>query len=213
MPSPLPPFNVGTLIPSMRDFLQAVRTQRRELALIPLLPEEDAAREALRMAEAGVAALALNEPGAAMAEAANATRVPLLCLRLVSTKDDYLAARAFGADAVLLDPSLNNAAVEDLAKGARSTRMVALPIVRDDASVQLALRSGAKALVLQGDNSRQVTRLASLPPAGVALIGWPGSVSEDEARLLRGVVDASIVGVDIYGMTGFERFVSEMSPG
>jgi hypothetical protein len=35
---------------------------------------------------------------------------------------------------------------------------------------------------------------------------------EDDLRALRGLVDAVIVGVEVYGVTGFERLVSELNP-
>jgi hypothetical protein len=210
---PLPPFNVGTLVPSTRDLYQALRTRRKDLAFVAHLAEEDAPREALRMAEAGVAALALSEPGPAMAEAAGAARLPVVCLRLVATKEDYLAARAFGADAVLIDPSLEPAAREDLVKGARSTRMVALDVARDAPAVQREVTTGAKALVLKGADAAAVRALAPSAGPSVVLVAWPAAAGEDAVRGLRGVVDAVIVGVEVYGVTGFERFVSEMSPG
>jgi indole-3-glycerol phosphate synthase len=163
------------------------------------------------MAEAGVAALAFAEPGAPMAAAAQATRLPVLCLRPVSAKDDYLAARAYGADAVLIDASLDARTRDDLAKGARSTRMLALGVARDPASLKRAVDEGARAVVLRADDAAAVRALASVAPANVVSVGWPARAGEDDARGLRGVVDAAIVGVDVYGLTGFERFVSEMS--
>jgi hypothetical protein len=212
-PAPLPPFNVGTLVPSTRDLFQALRTRRRDLAFVAHLVEEDAPREALRMAEAGVAALALSEPGPAMAEAAAAVHLPVLCLRPVATKDDYLAARAFGADAVLIDPTLERAAQEDLAKGARSTRMVAIDVAHDATAVEHEVAAGAKALVLKGVDAPGVRALASSAGPSLVLVAWPAAAGEDAVRALRGAVDAVIVGVEVYGVTGFERFVSEMSPG
>ncbi len=212
MPSPLPAFNVGTLVPSTRDLLQAIRTQRAALALVPLLGVEEAGREALRSTEMGVTALAMAEPGAAMAEASAATRVPILCLRLVQTKEDYLAARAFGADAVVLDPSLDDMARAELAKGVRSTRMMALEVARDAAAAKRASAAGARALVLQLAEPAQVRSIVKDVSPGVVLVAWLERAAEADVRALFGVVDAAIVGVDVYGVTGFERLVSELNP-
>jgi hypothetical protein len=212
MPAPLPPFNIGTLVPSTRDLLQAVRTRRAGLALLPLLASEEPAREALRSVESGVTALAMSEPGSAMEEAAAATRVPMLCLRLVAAKEDYLAARAYGADAILLDPSVDPAARADLAKGARSTRMMALEVARDPAQAKRAADAGARALLLQGPDVAAIRALATGLPSNITLLAWPERAAEADLRKLTGAVDAAVVGVDVYGVTGFERLVSELNP-
>ena len=212
MPAPLPPFDVGALIPSTRDLLQGIRTRRTGLALVPLLGPEEVAREALRDTESGVTALAMNEPGPPMLAAATATRVPILCLRLVANKEDYLGARAFGAAAVVLDPALGEAARQEMAKGARSTRMMALELARDAVAAKRAADAGARALVLQGPDVAAIRALASGLPPSITLLGWPERAAEEDVRTLLGVVDAVIVGIDVYGVTGFERLVSELNP-
>jgi hypothetical protein len=209
---PLPPFAVGAIVPSMRDFLQAIRTKRTGLALVPWLSVVDAGREALRDVESGVTALAMSEPGLPMAEAAAATRVPMLCLRAVTAKDDYLAARAYGADAIVLSSSLDDAAHADLAKGSRSTRMMALDLATSETDVKRAVDAGTKGIVLQGGDAASVRALAAKVPSAVTLVAWPGRATEEDIRSLVGAVDATIVGVDIYGATGFERLVSELNP-
>jgi hypothetical protein len=209
--SPTQPFDVATLVPSSRDFLQAVRTGRKGLALIPCIAAEEAAREALRMAESGVTALAMREASPAMAEAAKATRLPILSLQLVTTREDALAARAFGADAVLLDPAPSDADRDATASHARSTRMVALPLARTRTEVEHAASQGSKALVVQAADAKGLVELASF--AGrLLVIAWPTGAFADDLQTLRGVVDAVIVEVDVYGATGFERLVSEVNP-
>jgi hypothetical protein len=212
MPSPLPPFDVGAIVPSTRDFLQATRTRRSGLALVPLLATEESAREALRDVESGVPAVAMTEPGPAMAAAAAATKVPMLCLRLVASKDDYLAARAFGADAAIVDPAAAEKDRGDLANGIRSTRMVALELGRDTDTVKRAAGGGARAIVLTGPDVAAVAALAAGVAPSITLVAWPDRATEADARRLVGVVDALVVGVDIYGATGFERLVSELNP-
>lgn len=205
-----PPFE-ATLVPSNRDFFQAVRTGRKGLSLVPCLGPEHVAREALRLAESGVTALALREVGPAMTEAAKATRLPILSLSPVRTRADALAARAFGADAVLLDPQLDDAERDATASHTRSTHMVALPLARTRAEVERASASGAKALVVQADDAKGLVDLASAARR-LLVIAWPTGPIGDELSALRGIVDAVIVDVDVYGTTGFERLVSEVNP-
>jgi len=181
------------------------------LALVPCLVTGEAAREALRMAEFDVAALAMGDVGPGMAEAAGATRLPMLSLALVSTREGALAARAFGADAVIIEPGASDADREAATQSARSTRMVALPLARTRLEVEREVAGGAKAVVVEGPDAKILADLAAA--AGrLLVIAWPTRPLEDEVRLLRGQVDAAIVGVDVYGVTGFERLVSELNP-
>lgn len=203
------PFDVASLVPSSRDFLQAVRTGQKGLALVPWLDPENAAREALRMAEFDVAALALSEPAQAMAEAAGAMRLPILSLELVASREGALAARAFGADAVLIDPEGDAPAREAAAASARSTRMVAIPMARTREQVEREVVRGAKALLIEAEDARAVAALATAA-ARLLVIGWPSRPLEEDVRYLRGRVDAAIVGIEVYGATGFERLVSEL---
>jgi indole-3-glycerol phosphate synthase len=206
------PVDVASLVPSSRDFLQAVRTARKGLALVPWLDAENAAREALRMAESDVAALALSEVGPAMAEAARATRLPTLSLELVSSHDGALGARAFGADAVVLDPKADDPAREAAAASARSTRMVALSVVRTRHEVDRELARGAKSLIIQAPDVEALGTLAEAAPRSL-VIAWPSrplEALEEDVRRLLGRVDAVVVGIEVYGATGFERLVSEL---
>jgi hypothetical protein len=203
-PHPSSAFDIATLVPSQRDFLQAVRTGRDRLALVPCISGDNAGREALRMAESGVSALAMTDPSPEMTEASRATRLPMLSLRLLTSRDDALAARAFGADAVIVDPRAADPERQKIADTARSVRMVVLDAQR-----------GGKAVLVQGPDVASIkTQIAGLPR--VILIAWLTPAlersPEDDLRALRGLVDAAIVGVDVYGVTGFERLVSELNP-
>jgi hypothetical protein len=204
-------FNVSTLVPSSRDFLQAVRTGKKGLVLVPCLAAEDSAREALRLAESDVAALAMNETSQAMAAAAHATRLPMLSLVLVASREDALEARAFGADAVILDPAASDTDREAAATSARSTRMVALPLARSASDVEREVARGAKAIVVQAPDAKTLGELA-IAAGRLLVIAWPSRPIEGDLELLRGQVDAAVVGVDVYGVTGFERLVSELNP-
>jgi hypothetical protein len=222
-PHPSSVFDIATLVPSQRDFLQAVRTRRDGLALIPCISADNAGREALRMAESGVSALAMTDPAPAMAEAARATRLPMLSLRLLTSRDDALAARAFGADAVIVDPRAPDPERQKIAESARSVHMVVLSTTTRE-GIQREARLGGRAVLVQGPDVASIqTQIADLPR--VILIAWltpeEGSSREssplerspeDDLRALRGLVDAVIVGVEVYGVTGFERLVSELNP-
>jgi indole-3-glycerol phosphate synthase len=207
----MPPVDVASLVPSSRDFLQAVRTARKGIALVPCLGVEDAGREALRMAEADVAALALPLAGSAMAEAAAATRLPVLLLAPIKTPEEALSARGFGADAVLIDPEADAAARERAAKSARSTRMVALPFCRTVEEVERETAAGAKAVLISTPDLSSIAQLSRAIPRSI-VIGWPNRPLDEDLRTLRGQIDALVVGVEVYGATGFERLVSELSP-
>jgi indole-3-glycerol phosphate synthase len=204
-----PPFDIASLVPSSRDFLQAVRTARKGLAVVPWLDAEDAAREGLRMAEFDVAALALGKAGPAMAEAAGATRLPVISLELVSSSDSALRARAFGADAVLIDPETEEPARQAAVASARSTRMVALSVARTRREVEREAAHGAKAIVIEAPDVKALGELAEA--AGrLLVVALPSRPLEEDVRYLRGRVDAVVVGVEVYGATGFERLVSEL---
>jgi NAD(P)H-dependent flavin oxidoreductase YrpB (nitropropane dioxygenase family) len=222
-PPPSPRFDIATLVPSQRDFLQAVRTGREGLALVPCLSADNAGREALRMVESGASALAMSEPSPAMAEASLATRVPVMLLRLVTSRDEGLAARAFGADAVIVDPKAPDPERRAIAESARSVHMAALVLTTTREEVERHARLGARALVVKGPSvaaiqeqiagSPRLLAIAWLTPEdGAPATSSLGGSPEDDVRALRGLVDAAIVGVDVYGATGFERLVSELSP-
>jgi len=206
-----PAFDVAALVPSSRDFLLAVRTARKGLALVPCLPTEDVAREALRMAEADVTALAMSDVGPAMLEAASATRLPMLSLSPVSSSQGALAARAYGADAILIDPDAGDAEREAATNAARTTHMAPLPVARTRKEVEREVSGGGKAVVVEASDLKALEDLASAAGRLLVIARSSGHL-EDDVRLLRGKVDAVVVGVEVYGETGFERLVSEVNP-
>jgi indole-3-glycerol phosphate synthase len=217
-------YDIAALVPSQRDFLQAARTGREGLALVPCLSAVDAGREALRLAEAGVNALAMSEASLSMAEASRATRLPMLSLRLLRSRDEALAARAFGADAVIVDPTTAEDERKRIADSARSVRMMVLSLTTTREEVAREVQKGARAVVAKGPSVASIKeQLAGSPrllvvawlsseEAGPAESSSLGRNPEDDLRALNGHVDAAIVGVELYGATGFERLVSELYP-
>jgi hypothetical protein len=89
--------------------------------------------------------------------------------------------------------------------------MVALPLARTRLEVDREAKSGAKALVVQAADLKGLGELA-VAAGRMLVIAWPSRPLEEDVRLLRGQVDAVVVGVEVYGATGFERLVSEVNP-
>src|SRR5262245_16175429 len=111
--------DVGSIVPSTRDLLQAVSTRRKNLALLGLIGAERPAEEAARLSDLNVSAFACLEPTPAMALAARATKtVPMLCLAPSAAREHFLAARQYGADGVCIDALLPQGDWDRLAKTA-----------------------------------------------------------------------------------------------
>src|SRR5262245_20453046 len=142
--------DVGSIVPSTRDLLQVIATRRKSMALIALLGGERPAEEAARLHELNVSAFACAEPGVTMQLAARATKTaPMLCLRPAKEREDFLAARFYGADGVCIDADTTLDGWDKLAKGARTTRMLPLALARDAAGVEAAVKAGAKVLLIE----------------------------------------------------------------
>jgi hypothetical protein len=201
--------DVSTLVPSTRDFLQAVATQKKRLVLVPLV---DRADDAAALAEAGVTAFAVASPGGPMQAVSDAVGAsPILSLAAVASADDALLARASGADAVVLDRVADAARWNSLAKDAFSTRMAALASVVDDASAAFARTTTARGAYLRietvADLAQIVQKLGSLR----TVVHLP-SADETTLRTLRGRVDAAIVESDLYLSTSFATLREELDP-
>lgn len=201
--------DIASIVPSARDFLQAIATQRKRLALVPLVERSD---EAQTLADAGVAAFAMSEPSDSMREVSGAIgAMPLLSLMRVATDVDALTARAAGADAVVISAASDAASWEALAKHARSTRMAVLAGVTDMASAQTCARTSAKAVYLRVDGVADVDPLLRALGSVRVLAHLP-SVDEAALRALRGVVDAVVVESDLYLSTSFASLREELDP-
>ncbi|HKQ68116.1 MAG TPA: hypothetical protein VJT73_02190, partial [Polyangiaceae bacterium] len=149
--------DVASIVPSSRDFLQAIATRKKRLALVALVDRSD---DAARLAAAGITAFAVRAPGDAMrAVSAAVGSCPVFSLAMVTSADDALRARASGADAVVID-ALDPPAWDALSKHVRSTRMASLSLAFDDASAALAVATVAKAAYLRADGG-DVPALAS----------------------------------------------------
>jgi indole-3-glycerol phosphate synthase len=210
--------DVGSIVPSTRDLYQVIATRKRSMALVAQLGEARPAEEAARLHELNVSAFCFTESGPAMQAAARATRtVPSLCLRPASDREDFLAARFYGADGVCLDDKLPMDAWDKLAKNARTTRMLPLAVAHDASGVEAAVKAGARVLLLWASSAAELCALATSVPRAMTLVGAIGSGTETEAdaaaiRALRGHVDAVIVPPGVHQAPGFAELVTELDP-
>ncbi len=204
-----PPFDVGAIVPSMRDFLQAIATRRKRLALVPWIED---ANDLERLEEIGVSSVACPGPGDGMRTLAR-SRLPVLCLERATEDDDALAARAYGADAVLLDPSLDASAIDRLAKTGRSTRMAALPTVDDESSAARANDAGFKAAFVVGDSVDAVVSFALKLPSPTRVLAHVRNADVEAIRALAGKVDAALVEYALGASTDFAALSAEVDPG
>ena len=193
----------------MRDFLQTISTRRKRLALIPLVEGAD---EAHTLSEADVSALAMSAPSDGMrAVSAAIGSVPLLSLAPIATDQDALAARAAGADAVVIPIGTDAASWDAIAKQAQSTRMAVLARVTDQASAELCTKTTARAVYLAVSDTAEVSSLMRLL-GSLRVVAQLPSADETALRALRGVVDAVIVESDLYLSTSFESLRDELDP-
>jgi indole-3-glycerol phosphate synthase len=205
--------DVGTIVPSTRDLLQAITTRRRNLALIGLVGAEGLAEEALRLADLNVSAFAAAAPGAVLGRVAGATKtVPSLCLDAVADREAVLAARQHGADGVVVDARLSLDAWDRLAKIARSMRVLAVALAVDGPSVDAAVKAGARAILLRAASAAEVVELAAKAPRGVTLVGHVEAGDADAVRALAGKVDAAVVPPEVHAAAGFAELVAEVDP-
>jgi indole-3-glycerol phosphate synthase len=149
-----------------------------------------------------------------------AVAVPLLCKDFIVDPVQLLAARAAGADAVLLIVAvLDDARLRDLLAVTRSYGMQALVEVHDEAEVERALQADATII---GINNRDLTtmrtakdttaRLRPLIPAGHAVVSESGIESRADIDALRRLrVDAALVGESLLRAPDLEAKVRELS--
>lgn len=205
--------DAGSIVPSTRDLLQVLATKRRSMALVGVIGSEKPAEEAARLHDLNVSALASAEPGVAMQLAARATKtVPMLCLPAAGDREAFLAARFFGADGVCIDALLPLDDWDKLAKNARMTRMLPLALAGDEASIDAAVKSGARAILVRAASSEAAIALAAKAPPTITIVAEIEGASADALRALRGHVDAAVVPASIHQAAGFAALVAELDP-
>lgn len=202
--------DVASIVPSMRDFLQAIATRRKRLSLVPLVDSVDDARA---MVEAGAAAIAMKAPGDAMAAVSAAIgTTPLILLAPIGDDEAALVARASGADAVIVDARFDGAAWDAIAKGARATRMAVLSMATDHDSAKRAASTAAKGAYLKLYGVEPIASVSASLAAPLRVLAHVTGIDEAGLRAMRGVVDAAIVESDLYLSTSFATLKDELDP-
>jgi hypothetical protein len=205
--------DVGTIVPSTRDLLQVLSTRRKNLALLGLVPGEQAAEEAARLHDLNVSAFAVVEPGPALALVARSTKtVPSLCLAPAGSREALLAARQYGADGVTIDARLPLDEWDRLAKIARSMRMLPVALAVDGPSLEAAVKAGARAVLLQAATAAELVALAAQAPRSVTLVGHVENGDGDALRAQKGNLDAAVVPPAVHAAKGFAELVADVDP-
>ena len=149
-----------------------------------------------------------------------AVAVPLLCKDFIVDAVQVLAARAAGADAVLLIVAiLDDARLRDLLAVTHGYGMRALVEVHDETEVERALQADAAII---GINNRDLTametvkdtttRLRPLIPAGHLVVSESGIDSRADIDALERLdVDAALVGESLLRAPDLEAKVRELS--
>src|ERR1700686_1082452 len=149
-----------------------------------------------------------------------AVSVPLLCKDFIVDPVQVQAARAAGADAVLLIVGvLDDAPLRDLLAGTHSYGMEVLVEVHDESEVERALQVGGTII---GINNRDLTvmrtdkgttaRLRPLIPAGHVVVSESGIDSRADIDALQRLgVNAALVGESLLRAPDLDAKVRELS--
>jgi indole-3-glycerol phosphate synthase len=138
-----------------------------------------------------------------LALARAATNIPILCKEFVIDEVQLDAARAFGADAVLLIVRcLSELRTRELVAAARARQLVPFVEVATEDEVRVALSAGADLIgvnardldTLAMDRERSARVMAAIPP-GVVRVHLSGlSKPEDVQGIRQGGADAALLG-------------------
>lgn len=209
----------GALLDARRRGKLAViaEVKRTSPALGPLAEIRDPAALARAYAEAGAAAISvLTEPrhwGGSLADleaVRDAVAVPVLCKDVIVDEVQVVAARAAGADAVLLiAEALDDAACARLTRLAADLGMDVLMEAHERGAFARALASDAAVLGVNARDLRspgtldraRVAELAPLVAPGRPLVAESGIASAEDARGLPDRVDAVLVGTALVRAT------------
>jgi indole-3-glycerol phosphate synthase len=202
-------FDVSRIVPSTRNFTHAVSTRRKSLALIPLVePGATSADEAARLDGLDVRGLAMAVADRFTTAVAQATgSLPCLCLAPLVEADGCQRARFYGADAVCIDAS-DEEAWTRLSKAGQSMHMTALARVHDEVSLEHVARWDARVVLLEGDTALLQRASEACPKA--ALVAAAPIDDADALRALAGVIDAAVVAPALHQTATFEQLLDEL---
>lgn len=196
-------FDIARIVPSIRDFAGAVRTQRDGLALVPLVPAEDADAHVRRLTALDVRAFASRDGGEPLLLAARAAESKAIALLAVAGDVEACQrARFYGADAVAVEP----AAYAALRKTVQSMRMMPIAVVSDETGLGSC---EARVLLLRGSLER-VLALAAVVEKNVITVAEIADANGTALRHLSGQVDAAIVPVAVHESAAFESLLDEL---
>ena len=138
-----------------------------------------------------------------LAEARAACSLPLLCKEFVIDESQLDAARAYGADAVLLIARcLSGARLGELTRAARERQLEPFVEVVNDEESKQAVAAGATLIgvnardldTLEMDAARAARVLAELPSSATRVHLSGIAQPEDVRRVAAGVADAALIG-------------------
>lgn len=210
--------DIGSIVPSTRDLLQVVSTRRKSLALVARIDAPEPASEAARLYELNISAFAFGEPDERLTQGATATKtVPSLSLTPAQNRQDCLRARYFGADGLPVDAHLPLEEWDPVAKTARTMRMLPLAYASDKASLENAIKAGARAVLLKAASAEEwLSLLAELPAQaqrGLIVVADLGDAADAQAlKQLFQKADAAIVPPSVHQAPGFAALVNELDP-
>jgi indole-3-glycerol phosphate synthase len=227
--SPARPFRRALLDPARPAPRLIAEIKRRSPSRGDLLPGLDPAGLAALYERHGAAAVSVLADGRFfggsvhdLAAARRSTLLPVLCKEFVIDPYQVYAARAAGADAVLLIAAILDAPrLRDFIALCSTLGMAALVEVHDRAELDAALRAGADITGINNRDLRTFTvslettaALVPLVPAGVVVVSESGVRGSRDRQYLRDLgVDAVLVGESLVSAADIAEAVEEMSGG
>lgn len=230
----LRPVDVRNLVPTVRDFSQAVSTRREELAVVAEIaratPEEGRLVEALDIGEmvrqadsasAAAVAIGTDEIGFAatpsdLPTAARAASCPVVARDLILVREQLYHLRLQGADAVLLmasaiAPTELRSWMEILA----SMHMAAPVEVASESELSSSLACGARLLVIPAFSSRSLSlavadRLLPLVPRSTTVLVRGPFARPEDFEPLRGRADGVWIAAPLLASDDPQSFLANL---
>jgi len=210
-------FDVGRIVPSMRDLVAGLAMRRRALSLVPLLDgdEPTLATDVARL-DGVVRAFASSASSAPGGDAETLRRIaraigntPLLALAPHATALDCQRSRYFGADGVALAPEGRD--VADVSGAARSMHMMPLAVADETTPPERLASAEGGAWLVRGTLPRMHALAAALPKKAVVVAcGSAFAMNAQALRDLAGVVDAVVVSSATHRAAWFCALVDEL---
>jgi len=230
----LRPVDVRNLVPTVKDFSQAVSTRRGDLAVVAEIaratPEDGRLLEAVDIGEmvkqadsASVAAVAIGTDETAFAAipadlttAARAASCPVVARDLILVREQLYHLRLQGADAALLiAAAIAPAELRSLMEILSSMHMAAPVEVASESELSSSLGCGARLLVIPAFSSRSLSLaladglLPLVPRSTTVLVRGPFAKPED-FEPLRGRADGVWIAGPVITSKDPESFLANL---